>query len=54
MRFDAEGVSIPFPQRDVHHFVDGAPAIPVVAQGEAGRSPRPASGIPDDPNEGDG
>jgi len=27
MRFDAEGVSIPFPQQDVHHYVAGVPAV---------------------------
>ncbi len=25
LRFDAEGICIPFPQRDVHHYYEGAP-----------------------------
>jgi len=28
MRFDAEGISIPFPQRDVHVYTDGVQTIP--------------------------
>jgi small conductance mechanosensitive channel len=48
MRFDEEGVSIPFPQRDVHHYVESGP-VPVPSEirerEEAGRATRPASGI---------
>ncbi|MEM9302208.1 MAG: mechanosensitive ion channel family protein, partial [Pseudomonadota bacterium] len=34
LRFDAEGISIPFPQRDVHHYY---------AQGTAGEAPGPST-----------
>jgi small conductance mechanosensitive channel len=54
MRFDAEGVSIPFPQRDVHHYIDGVPAMPAALTREADRVSRPASGIVDDPEVADG
>ena len=58
MRFDAEGVSITFPQRDVHHYVDGVPEAPAAVLAhttrEADRARRPASGLVDDPDGADG
>jgi small conductance mechanosensitive channel len=54
IRFDAEGVSIPFPQRDVHHYVDGLPALLAATTTEADRTSRPASGIVDDPDAAEG
>jgi small conductance mechanosensitive channel len=50
MRFDAEGISIPFPQRDVHHYVDGRPALPRESGEGGGRVVRPAPGLSDDPS----
>jgi small conductance mechanosensitive channel len=48
MRFDEEGVSIPFPQRDVHHYTESGP-MPVLPdtreREDADRAMRPASGI---------
>jgi len=48
MRFDEEGVSIPFPQRDVHHYTESGPmpVLPDTREREkADRAMRPASGI---------
>ena len=39
MRFDAEGVSIPFPQRDVHVYGTGAQASPAPTAGIASAKP---------------
>jgi small conductance mechanosensitive channel len=50
MRFDAEGVSIPFPQRDVHHYVDGRPALPRPDGEGPGPAARSARGLSDDPS----
>jgi len=33
MRFDAEGITIPFPQRDIHHHYDGTPPQELEAEG---------------------
>ncbi len=48
MRFDEQGVSIPFPQRDVHHYTESGP-LPILPdtreREEADRAKRPASGI---------
>lgn len=33
MRFDAEGITIPFPQRDIHHYYDGTPPQELEAEG---------------------
>jgi small conductance mechanosensitive channel len=38
-RFDEEGVSIPFPQRDVHHFYDGELQSPGAEKGAGGPPP---------------
>jgi small conductance mechanosensitive channel len=38
-RFDEEGVSIPFPQRDVHHYYDGELQVPGSSHGNGGPPP---------------
>ena len=47
LRFDAEGVSIPFPQRDVHLYTTEvappAAAVPLAAPSGAGKESRPTS-----------
>ncbi|MFG0283221.1 MAG: mechanosensitive ion channel family protein, partial [Phycisphaerales bacterium JB039] len=50
-RFDAEGVSIPFPQRDVHLFQHAAPAPKGRAGGGSSALDRPVGGLVDDPDD---
>jgi small conductance mechanosensitive channel len=44
LRFDAQGITIPFPQRDVHHFMESAQDVPFVPD-SASAAPGARSGI---------
>ena len=42
LRFDAEGISIPFPQRDVHIYGTGTRATPPILSEKAYPNPAPS------------
>ena len=53
MRFDAEGVSIPFPQRDVHVYATGSAVAPASSQETAPSKPARSETHGSDIEEGD-
>ena len=50
LRFDREGISIPFPQRDVHFPSGSAPQLPTQSPASGGATPSEAH---DPPESGD-